>query len=114
MADGKVIHPASKPRIDLLDPLLDGLGARAMEDGFETPQPRGPLAHLGCVVRPPVARATPQAAEIKAKQPTARPLSQIDETAFVVVERHLKSCQLFAESLLDRPEPPVMPRMSIN
>ena len=72
------------------------------------------LAHLGCVVRPPVALATPQAAERQAKKPKALPLSQIDETAFVFVERHMESCQLFAKSLLDRPEPPVMPRMSIN
>ena len=85
-----------------------------MEDGFETPQQRGPLAHLGHVVRPPVAIATPHAAELKAKKPEALPFRQIDETAFVFVERHMQCRQLFAESLLDRPEQPVMPWMSIN
>ena len=85
-----------------------------MEDGLETPQQGGPLVQLGHVVWPPVAIAAPYAAEVKVKKPKALPFGQIDETAFVFVERHMKSRQFFAESLLDRPEQPVMPLMSIN
>ena len=114
MADRKVVHPTSQNRVDLMNHPIDRLGTRVSEDGLETSQQGGPLFHLGRIVRPPVALTAPNATELKTNKPKTLPFGEINQTAFVFVERHLEDCQLLAESLANRSKQPIMPSMPID
>src|SRR6202521_6248271 len=114
IAQGKIVHPTTKDRVDLLDHPLQRLAVILSEDLLQLCHQCRPFLQLRRVVRSPLPVTTQNATIFKAQESETSSVCQIDDFALLFVYLHFEFHQFHSQSLFHRPCQPDMLRMGVD
>src|ERR1700674_727164 len=114
IAQGKIVHPTTKDRVDLLDHPLQRLAVILSEDLLQLCHQCRPFLQLRRVVRSPLPVTTQNATIFKAQESETSSVCQIDDFALLFVYLHFEFDQFLSQSLFHHSCQPGMLRMGVD